>query len=392
MSLFKKNKKTKRIFLDYASATPILKEAKKEMDKYYIEDFYNPSAIYKEGKQIREDLNTYRKKVAQILHASSKDIIFTSGGTESDTQALLGVFEAAKTKISKPHFIISAIEHSAILESAKEIVRRGGELSIIPVNKDGIVLLEDLKKELKLSTVLVSVMLGNNEIGTIEPVSKIGRIIKEFRKTNSSQYPYFHSDASQAANYLELDINSLGVDLLTLDGSKIYGPKGSGVLVVRHNVEISPIIFGGGQERGLRSGTENLPLIAGFTKALEIISSEKDLETKRLEKLKNLFISKIKKDFPEAIINTPQESLPHIVSISIPGILGELIAIKMDLHGIMISTGSSCGIFKDQGGSLTIKALSNEDLAESTLRFSFGRDTTEKDINTALESLKKSLF
>jgi cysteine desulfurase len=392
MKLFGKNKKSQRIFLDYASATPMLPEVKFAMDKYFNTDFYNPSAIYKEGKKLQEELVFFRKEIAKILHVSNKDIIFTSGGSESDNQAILGVFEFVKEKVKVPHMIISSIEHAAVIEAAKEMVRRGGELTMLGVNEEGLVSLEELKNSIKPNTVLVSIMLANNEIGTIEPISKISRIIKEFRKKNQSEYPYFHSDASQAVNYLDININSLGVDMFTLDGGKFYGPKSTGLLVIRPNVKIKPIIFGGGQERGLRSGTENLALIAGLYTALKIVTEEKQKEKDRLEKLKNFFIETLKKDFEDIIINTPKISLPHIVSISKKGIIGELIALKLDNEGIMISTGSSCGIFKDIGGSETIKALSKDDLAESTLRFSFGRYTNEKDIKITLKILKKSLF
>jgi cysteine desulfurase len=393
MRLFGNQNNSARIFLDYAASTPILPEVKKEMEKYQYDYFHNPSAIYKEGTILRAAITNYRKEVARLLHASYKDIIFTSGGTEANNQALLGIFEAVREKIKKPHFIISSIEHSAISEAAKEIEKRGGEVAILSVDEYGKVNPEDLKRLLKNETVLVSVMLANNEIGTVEPISKIARIIKEFRKEKNSEYPYFHSDASQGANYLNLDITSLGVDLLTLDGSKIYGPKSIGILLARQSVLIKPIIFGGGQERGLRSGTENVALISGFTKALNIAQSEKGIEKNRLDKLKRCFIEEIKNNFPNVIINTPiEESLPNIVSISIPNQIGEFLAIKLDQEGIMISTGSSCGIFKDIGGSITVKSIGKEDLAESTLRFSFGRGTTEKDLKKTLQILKKILF
>ncbi len=393
MSLFRSTKNTKRIFLDFASTTPQLSEVSEVMKKYQREAFYNPSAIYQEGTILRDDLLRLRKTVAQVLHASPTDIIFTSGGTESNNLALLGIFEAFRKNIKKPHFIISSIEHSAITEAAKEIENRGGAVSTIEVDENGKVDPEKLRSLLKEETVLVSIMLANNEIGTIEPISRLSRVIKEFRKDKEKNHPYFHTDASQAANYLSLDITSLGIDLMTLDGSKIYGPKGSGILLVRPNVNIEPIIFGGGQEGGMRSGTENVALIAGFTKALEIAQKNKDKERDRLEKLKIYFIENIEKEFPGMIINTPKkDSLPNIISISIPDQIGEFLAIKLDQKGIMVSTGSSCGIFKDVGGSNTIKSIGKKDLAESTLRFSLGKTTEEKDLKKTLQILKKILF
>ncbi len=389
MNIFTK-KAPERIFLDYASSTPLLPEARKSMEEYFRDDFYNPSAIYLEGKKIRDELNNFRTEIARLLHVSAKDIIFTSGGSESDNLALLGVFEAFNHKLEKPHFIISDIEHSAIMEAAKEIERRGGEVTKIRVNEEGIVSVEEIKNSLKANTVLVSVMLANNEIGTIEPIAKIARIVKEYRKEKETRFPYLHTDASQGANYLSLDLESLGVDMLTLDGGKIYGPRGSGILAVRPGVEIKPIIFGGGQEKGLRGGTENMALISGFSTALLIVQSDRLEESKRLEKIKKYFLEDIKSNFNGVLINTPTDvSLPNIVSISTPNILGELIAIKLNKEGILVSTGSSCGTFKNEGGSVTIKAIGRKHLSESTLRFSFGRHTTLNDIKHALNILKK---
>ncbi len=392
MNIFAK-KTPERIFLDYASSTPLLPEVRKSMEKYFRNDFYNPSAIYLEGKKIRGELNNFRTEIAQLLHVSSRDIIFTSGGTESDNFALLGVFEAFNHILKKPHFIISDIEHSAIIEAAKEIERKGGEITKIKVDEEGLVSIDEIKKSLKANTVLVSVMLANNEIGTIEPVAKIARIIKEYRKEKGTRFPYLHTDASQGANYLSVDLESLGVDMLTLDGGKIYGPRGSGVLAIRPGVEIKPIIFGGGQEKGLRGGTENMALISGFSTALKLAQSDRLKESKRLEKIKNYFLEYIKNYFNGVLINTPTDvSLPNIVSISIPNTLGEFTAIKLDKEGILISTGSSCGTFKNEGGSITIKSIGKKHLSESTLRFSFGRHTTLNEIKHTLYILKKIIY
>jgi cysteine desulfurase len=391
MKTSKKNKQ--RIFLDYASTTPVLPKVRQAMDKYLQADFYNPSAIYQEGVKARNEMNFFRKEAAKILHAREKDIIFTSGGTESNNLALLGVFEFFKNKISKPHIIISGLEHSSIIETAKEIERRGGEISFLSSDEEGRISLEDLKNSLKKTTILVSVMLANNEIGTIEPVSQVSRIVKEFRKKRETDYPFIHTDASQAANYLSVDISKLGVDMMSLDSSKIYGPKSSGILAVRTGVEIKPIVFGGGQERGLRSGTENLALISGFVTSLIIAQKDAEKESKRLNKLMNFLVSGIKKIPSEIKINTPiKGALPNILSLSFPGVLGELLAIKLDREGIMVSTGSSCGIYKDLAGSETIKAIGNPELSEYTVRFSLGRFTKKNDLEKAITALRKSLF
>jgi cysteine desulfurase len=223
MTFFKK----KRIYLDYASTTPVLREVKKEMDKYWTEAFHNPSSIYEEGVDRKRELDAYRTKVARILGVQAKEVIFTSGGTESDNTAILGAFEVAREKFAKPHLIISSIEHPAVSEAAKEVIRRGGEVSVAGVDEEGFIQPVNVLKLLRKETFMVSIMLANNEIGTIEPVSKVARLLREERKKNNSLYPYIHTDASQAPNTYKVNAEQLHVDLLTLDGSKIYGPKGA---------------------------------------------------------------------------------------------------------------------------------------------------------------------
>ena len=382
--------KPKRIYLDHASTTPVLPEVKAKMEKYFTSDFYNPSAIYAEGVRAKKDLEDMRVKVARILGVSSKDIVFTASGTESDNLAILGIFEKAKEKIKTPHIIISALEHPGISEVAKEVMRRGGEVSIVEVNEEGQVDPAEVLKLIKENTVLVSIMLANNEIGVIEPIARIARLVREDKKKRESKFPFIHTDASQAPNYLSVNLSSLGVDLLTLDASKIYGPKGIGILAVRPDVLLSPIIFGGGQERGLRSGTESLALIAGFTNALILADKDKEEESARLNTLKNYFIEELKGISEKIIINTPKEnSLPNIVSVSVDGMLAEFTAIKLDQMGILVSTGSACGNLKDQGGTQALSALGRPDLRESTLRFSLGRSTKKSDLDKTIKVFKK---
>lgn len=370
--------------MDYASTTPVLPVVKKAMDKYLSQDFYNPSAIYEEGNKVKAELDRMRTSVARLVGVKSKDIYFTGSGTESINLAVLGVFEKAKEKIARPHIIISAIEHPAVKESVKEIVRRGGEVTIVFVDEEGRVSSQEILSSIKPNTVLVSIMLANNEIGTIEPISKISRLVAEYKKKNDTIYPFVHTDASQAANYIKIYAPSLGADMITIDGSKIYGPKGVGVLVVKSNVLINPIIFGGGQERGLRSGTENVAQIVGFTKAFEMADKDREDESKRLEIIKTKFINDLKKYLPEIIINTPaKDSLPNIVSVSKSGMLAELVAIKMDLKGFLVSTGSACGSNKGASGTETLVGMGKGELKESTIRFSFGRGTKMSDVDRA---------
>jgi cysteine desulfurase len=378
--------KPKRIFLDYASATPVLEEVRKAMEKYWSEDFYNPSAIYDEGVRVKKKVEDHRARMARALGAAQESVVFTSGGTESDNLAILGIFEESLKKIKKPHIVVSAIEHPAVAAAAQEVVRRGGEMSVLEVDETGLVSLETLPKLLKANTVLVSIGLANSEIGTVEPVAKVGRLIRQYRKDHRSIYPYLHSDVSQALNYLDTGLEHLQADLLTLDSSKIYGPKGIGLLALRRGVKIHPIIFGGEQERGRRAGTLNPALVAGFTLALELAIKDREKESRRLDLLRGQFIGSMAKRLPHLIVNgSPENHLPNIASVSLPGTLAEFMLLKLDRAGIMASVGSACSNDGRISGSPVIRALGKKDLAESTLRFSFGRFTTASDIKRAAE-------
>lgn len=371
----------KRIFLDYASATPILPEVKRVMNKYWSNDFYNPSAIYKEGVEVAREIEKYRVCSARLLGVSSEGIIFTASGTESNNLAILGTFEKCKETVEKPHLIISAIEHSSVRVSAEEVVCRGGEVSILEVNKEGVVSLDKLKKLLKKNTFLVSIGFANGEIGTIQPISKIGRILRKYRKEHESSYPYLHTDASQAVNYENVRIESLNCDLLTMDSSKIYGPKGVGLLAIRKGIKICSVIFGGKQERGRRAGTLSPALISGFITAFKIVQSDRERESERLEIFRKYFIESITERLPEIVINgSTNNHLPNIVSVSVPNTLSEFLLLKLDQAGVMVSVGTACSYDERESGSPVIRALSREDLATSTLRFSFGRPTIAKEV------------
>lgn len=379
-------KEPKKIFLDYASATPVLPEVKLAMGKYFSKEFYNPSAIYEEGLKVKREIEENRTKVARILGAGSKEVVFTAGGTEADNLAILGVFEEAKKTIPKPHLIISAIEHSAVVRVAEECVRRGGELSVAPVDEEGLVSPETIAELIKKNTVLVSVGLVNSEIGVVQPISRIGRLLKELRKKNNSTYPLLHSDASAAPNYLNINIEPLQCDLLSLDASKIYGPKGAGLLAMKKNIKLHPLIFGGNQEKGLRAGTLNPALIAGLTQALEIAERDREGEVRRLEALRALFVEEVVKTLPTALINgSVKNRLPNILSISIPGILGEFLLLKLEREGLLVSVGTACSLDEKESGSPVLEALGKGDLKESTIRISFGKHTHEKELKEAIK-------
>ncbi len=351
--------KDKRINLDHASGGE------------------NPSAIYKEGVEVKKKLEDARTKIARVLAVQSRDIVFTSGGTEADNLALLGVFEAHRRKDLIPHFIISSLEHSAITKCAEEIVRRGGEVSIVEADENAHINPQEVLKEIKANTILVSIILASAEVGTIQPVHKISRLINEYKKKNETNFPYLHTDASQAGNFLSLQTTSLGVDMMTLDATKVGGPKGTGLLVVRPNVTLVPIVFGGGQERGLRAGTENVCAIVEFAEAFEQTQKNREKESERLFELKNYFVEEIKINLPSVQINGVEgETLPNIVSLTFPDQLAEFVALKLDKMGVMVSVGSSCN--------------SNKKTEESNaVRFSFGKETNKKDLEKTVRILKK---
>lgn len=398
------NKNKKRIFLDYASSTPVSPRVEKEMERVRAM-FANPSALYEEARQAKEEMEAARAKAAGVLNCRSEEIFFTSGGTESNNLALLGCFEAARSGrlagggasatergIQKPHVVVTNIEHSSILETVEEIRRRGGEVTVVPAGPDGIVSPEDVARAVRPETVLVSVMYANNEIGTIQPIREIARRLKDIKKKNSAEeptFPYFHTDACQAALYLSLDTHSLGVDLLTLDGIKIYGPRGAGLLFVRSGLPLSPIIFGGGQERGLRSGTENLPAAVGLAAALAEAAEKRESESVRLSAIRDYAIRSIVTAFPYSSLNGSTARLPNNINICFPGLDAEFAVVSLDVAGIACSHSSSCQTLAENSSSYVVSALGKPDCALSSLRFTFGRDSKKSDVDALVSALKK---
>lgn len=383
--------KKKRIYLDYASKTPTDPRVLASMKPFFDKNFSNPSSLHKEGQNSKKVLSDARKDIAKILLSNESEIIFTSGGTESNNLALLGVFDAAlKSGIKNPHIISTEIEHPAILEVCKEIQKRGGEVTLVPVNNEGLVSSQDIFSAIKENTVLVTVMYANNEIGTIQPIKEIGTKIKQWREKNKTSFPYFHTDACQAGLYLSLNVHNLGLDLMTLDGIKMYGPSGVGILYVRGGVLINPILFGGGQEKGLRSGTENFISAMGFAKALEIAEEMKEKESARLIYIRDYAIEKILENFQESSLNgSKTERLPNNVNICFPKIDSEFAVVSLDVYGISASYTSSCKTLAEDSSSYVVYALGKEDCRLSSLRFTFGRDTKKEDIDVLIETLRK---
>lgn len=392
----------KRIFLDYASTTPLDKRVLAKMLPYLKNEFGNPSALYKEGVEAKKAVAGARETIARLLNIRHEEMVFTASGTEADNLALIGLFNNFKKSFAeknlKPHIITSVIEHPGILETCKYIEQQGGEVSYIEVDESGIVDPEKIKVALRPNTILVSIMLANNEIGTIQPIRDISRVVKEYREINTTEFPYMHTDASQAANYCDLSFQKLGVEMMTLDASKIYGPKGIGLLAVRRLVPLTPIIFGGGQEKNLRSGTENVPAIIGMSEALAITQAMREKESERLRELQDYFFDSVIKISPNVLINGDRNyRLPNNVNICIPGLDAEFAVIKLDNAGISCSSASSCMNLSENSYSYVIDELDkvrnkvkNEQKScrESSLRFTFGRLTTKRELGLTLEKIR----
>jgi len=380
----KSNKINAKIYLDHASATPVDETVLKTMQKIAKENFANAGAIHDMGVSSQKLLSQNREEVARILGAHADEIVFTSGATESNNLAILGLVEKSNINI-----ITTNIEHASVLETCKYLENKNIEVTYVPVEENGIVNPEKIRKALKKNTVLVSVMYANNEIGTIQPIREIAKVIRNFNKVNSTKV-LFHTDATQAMNYLPINIEKLGVDLLSLNSGKIYGPKGVGLLYVKRKTVIQKIMHGGEQEFNLRPGTENIPLIAGFALALKITEKMKEKESKRLTTLRDYFFAKLLKLLYGIKVNGDSvERLPNNVNITIPKIPSDLLVIELSAKGIYASEKSACKS-GDKKASHVIQAL-REGVDEGSLRFSLGRSTTKKDIDYTVKSLESIL-
>ncbi|MEK9184615.1 MAG: cysteine desulfurase family protein [Patescibacteria group bacterium] len=356
----------KRIYLDNASITPTRKEAIKEMMVYYGKEYGNPSSIHTEGVNAKKALEEARKTLALSINAHPDEIIFTASGTEANNIAILGI------KCERMHAITSTIEHSSVLRAFKELEKRGLSVTYLNVDKNGIVNLKELKESIKKETILISIMLVNNEIGTIQPISEIAHIIRK-----SGLPIIFHTDASQALLYLDINVDKLGVNMLSIDSHKVCGPKGVGALYVKR-----------GQEKILRFGTENLPEIMGFAKAVELAKNEREKESVRLCELRDCCIQKLEKECRAEINGDRINRIANNIHISIPNIDTEFLTLQLDAYGIAVSTKSSC--LKDDDESYVLKAIGKKD-PKNGVRITLGRDTTKKDIDRLVKMIKKHI-
>jgi len=369
----------KRSYLDYAATTPTHPEVVKAMLPYFAESFGNPSSIYSYGQEAKEAIENARAQVARLIGARSDEIVFTSGGTEADNFALKGIAFANEARCN--HIITSTLEHHAVLESAKFLEQRGFRVTYLPVDKYGLVDPSDVKKAITSETSLVSVMHANNEVGTIEPIAEIGRITRETGV-------YFHTDAVQTVGHIPVNVNELGVDLLSMSAHKLCGPKGVGALFIRKGTKIVSLLHGGEQERRRRASTENVPGIVGLGKAAELARPEIDEEARRWTLLRD----KLTKNLLERIEHTqlnghPTRRLPNNANISVEYVEGESMCLNLDLEGICASTGSACSSSSAEPSHVLLAIGLPPQQAHGSLRFTLGKWTTEEDIERVLEVL-----
>lgn len=380
----------KDIYLDFASTTPTRKEVVDEMLPYFTEIFGNPGSFHTIGKKAKDALENARNRIAKMIGCSNKEIIFTGGGTESINLAIKGFMREKKKQFKEknqvPHLIVSEVEHHAVLHTAEHLERNEGfEVTYLKVNKYGQVTLESLKKAIKKNTVLVSIMYANNEIGTINKIKELVEAVREKEKELTTKIK-FHTDACQAGEYLDVNVERLGVDMMTLNASKIQGPKGVGLLYLKRGIRLQPIIHGGAQEFRLRAGTENVPAIIGFAKALELAQEEKILETKRLIELRDYFIKSFLEKIPKTILNGhPKERLPNNINISVLDIEGEALLLMMNEYGFCASSGSACTSETLDPSHVIIAIGLPYEAAHSSIRVSLGKTTTKEDLDLFLE-------
>lgn len=368
------------VFLDYASATPVDPQVMQVMLPFMSNNFYNASSLYRQARAVRVVIDQSREVVATSIGAHADEIVFTSGGTEADNLAVLGVVMADTRK--NKHVIVSAIEHQAILHAAKELERSGVRVSVLPVDTMGIVDLECLKSLITPDTVLISVMLANNEIGTIQP-------LKEIAKLAHASGALVHTDASQAMGLLPLSVNQLHVDLLTINSGKIYGPKGAGALYIKRKTALHPQLFGGSQEKNLRPGTENAAAIVGFAAASKLAVKALVQESQRLQLLRDQLIAGVLKIAGTRLNGDRDQRLVNNVNVSFSGVEGEALLLFLDEAGIMASAGSACKA-TDVSPSHVLMALGLSELeAKSSLRFTLGRGTAKDDIDYVLDVLPR---
>lgn len=404
---------TKKVYLDYAATSPVKPEVLEAILPYLTENFGNPSSIHYWGRAARTAVDEAREKVAQFLGATPREIIFTSGGSESDNLAIKGIISKFEDRNSKqiqnsniqlsengqrttdnfnPHIITSVFEHHAVLNTCKALEKNGIEVTYIKPNQDGIIGTEEIKKAIKDNTVLVSIMYVNNEIGTVQPIAEIGKIIEKIngeRSTVNGERIFFHTDAVQATEYQNMNVDHLHVDLLTISGHKIGAPKGIGALYIRKGTPVMPMMHGGEQEFNLRAGTENVAGIVAIAKAVEIIG-QRTTDNGQLTKLRDYFIGKILNEVPETYLNGSKElRSPNNANFYFKYIEGESILLNLDLAGIAASSGSACASHSLQPSHVIMSVYNDAERAHGSIRFTLGQETSKEDLDYTIEKIKE---
>lgn len=366
--------------MDHSATTALSNEVLSSMMPYLTENYGNPSSIYSIGRTNRAAIEEARKTVADCLKCSEKEVFFTASGTESDNWAIRGVAKALSIK--GKHIITSAIEHPAILETCKDMEKQGYEVTYLPVDKDGLISLEDLKMAIRKDTVIVSIMTANNEIGTIQPVSEIGQICKQAGV-------YFHTDSVQAIGNMHIDVNKMNVDLMSVSGHKFYGPKGVGVLYIRKGTKIKPFVTGGHQESGKRAATENVAGIVGLATAMKIATDNIDINGEKLRELRDYMISRIENEIPYVRLNGHRTNrMPGHVNFSFQYIEGEALLLMLDANGIAGSSGSACTSGSLDPSHVLLAIGLPHEIAHGSLRLSMGTENTKEDVDYVVDKLK----
>jgi cysteine desulfurase len=370
---------TPSIYLDHAATTPVAPEVLETMLPYFQDFWGNPSSIHHYGRKASEGVEYARASVAQLLHCTPKEIYFTSGGTEADNMAIFGAAMAREDK--GKHLITSTIEHHAVSHTCEALEKRGWEISYLPVDSTGLVDPAAVRAALRPETVLVTIMHANNEVGTIQPLAEIGAICREARV-------WFHTDAVQSVGHIPIHVEELHVDMLSLSGHKLYGPKGVGALYIRRGVRIKPLIYGGGHERGMRSGTENVPGMAGLGRAAELAMAEMASEAPRQARLRDKLLDGVLARIPDSMVTGSRDQrLPNNASIIVKYVEGEAQLLRLDAVGIAASSGSACTSGSLDPSHVLLAMGVPVEFAHGSLRFSLGRGTTEAEIDYVLDQL-----
>lgn len=373
------------IYADHAATTPVRPEALDAMLPYFSQLYGNPSSIYTLAQESRKAVDDSREKVARVLNCRPSEVVFTSGGTESDNAAIKG--GAMAVRQTGNHLIASAIEHHAVLHACQQMEQLGFATTLVPVDRGGLVNPDDVGRAITDRTVLVSIMYVNNEIGTIQPVEEVSHLVRAEAKRQGRTI-IVHTDAVQAAGYLSLDVRKLGVDMLSLSAHKFGGPKGVGILYVRRGTPFFPLIVGGGQERERRSGTENVPGIVGAAAALLLADRERDEAARHVARLRDKLITGIQELIPNVLLNGhPEKRLPNNVNFSFPGIEGEPVLLGLDLAGVFASSGSACSTASLEPSHVLTAIGRPADVARGSLRLTLGHENTDEDVQYILQVL-----